>query len=681
VDVELIRVDLETNQEESLKLSKAQLREIHRNSKRASTDEGPSVVQFDYAAKKPGAYRLGTVLDEYKLEVQRKTPYTFVVPCPELQIQSPVSLGRCHGDLSDLSLQVDGTPPLKIVYSRTINGNDHSFHFQSLQPDGFTSPLLGSPRSTSLMSREDDISWARSQRVTVGLNESMNTGGLWEYSVDEVHDAFGNVVKYTPSPEDAEIKPRPKHLAQSFTVKERPKARLKGCDLRNPLKVAKGKSKELPVLFEIQGRTPDDTAHSLTWQFSPIDTLTKNGDHGDVITTGSYDAKHMRDHPTISAPGLYTLKSVSSGQCEGEIQEPSSCLLLNPLEPKLTVRSEEIPDICAGNSIGLRVDLDLIGTPPFIVRYAVISNGQEKTERVVVHGMRTQLDLIPTVAGNHKYIFKQIDDDIYKAQPLVGDEYSLEQDVKPAASAHIQHSTGRENRCLEEAIEVDVALIGEAPFTLEWEIVHDGKRKTDRATAIDGSSYTITTAPLTQGGDYTLALTSVQDKRGCRNFLQEEIKVNVRMQRPRAGFGEIEKRRQVKVIEDAKVNLPLRLTGVGPWTISYRNLQDESKILQKTVGNDNDFLDVLKRGTYEIVDVYDKQCPGSVDPKASTFEVDWFPRPELSLVPADDISEYQDRYRKQDVCEGDVDGFEISLRGKQQTTRGFVNIQRLTCSS
>ena len=649
-----------------MKFSRSQLREIERRTKGQSTTDGShSVVQFDYPVKKPGAYRLGKVLDEYKLEVQRRTPHTFVVPCPEARFKPSPSAGRCLGDLSDLSLQVDGTPPLKIVYSRTINGKDHSFHFQSLQPDGFSSPLLGPIHSTNLLVPDgEDISWARSQRVAVGLNESMHTGGDWEYSVDEVHDAFGNVVKFASPADDPEMRPRPKHLAQNFLVKERPRARLSGCDLRNPLKVARGDSKELPIAFQIPGPTPDDSSHSLTWLFSPVDSLTSSGDHGDVVSIGSYNAKNARDHPKISAPGLYTLKSVASGACEGEIEEPSSCLLLNPLEPKLTLRSEDITDTCAGNSIGLRVDLDLIGTPPFVIRYDVTSNGDVHSERVEVNAMRTQLELVPRVAGEHKYTFTQIDDDIYKGQLLKGSEYVLEQDVKPAASAFIQQSSTKTNICLEEEIEADIILLGEPPFTLEWEIVHDGRRKQHRASGIENSRLKIKTDPLTRGGEYTLSLTSVQDKRACRNFLQDGVKVSVRRQRPRAAFGLLENRRNIRVIEDAKINLPLRLTGVGPWNVAYRNLNDESRILNKTLQNDNDILDVREQGVYEIIDVYDGQCHGTIDPRASTFEVDWFPRPELSLVSGDSIAEQHGKFVKQDVCEGDIDGFEINLKGR-----------------
>ncbi|CAK7244937.1 MAG: hypothetical protein STHCBS139747_006503 [Sporothrix thermara] len=726
-EVELVRLDLDTNEEETLRLTKNQLREIAKLVKRqeVGSDGVLAAVRYDVPVKKTGAYRLGRVLDEYKLDVQRPSPFSFVVSCPSARVggslvskqSSPWSssssssgdITRCHGDLSDLLLEVDGTPPLKIVYSRTINGKDHSFHFQSLQPEGFTSPLLGtvpSPRTAGLASAasssssssysesldsdsvvanfptegDADISWARSRRVSVGLNETMHVGGEWRYSIDEVHDAFGNVAKYNEPVEDHELRPRPqKHLIQSFQVRERPRIRLQGCDLRQPLKVARGKSTALPVRYEIPGvRRPDDgTAHTLTWQFSPIDTLTRSGDHGDVVTTETFHARHADEMPTISMPGLYTLKSVSSGSCEGEVQEPASCLLLNPLEPKLALRSEGIPDSCGGNSIGLRVDLDLVGTPPFVVRYDVSSNGAVRHEKVQVAGMRYQLELVPRVAGNHKYIFRSIDDAVYKAQPLSGPEMTLEQNVKPAARASIDHPTGKANACLQDSVGVDIALSGEAPFTLEYVLLHEGKRRSFKQENIDNYRYRIETPALNQGGEYTLALTSVHDRSGCRTFLQGtggELKISVRRQRPRAAFGLLENKRRVFVVEDASVRLPLRLTGEGPWRVSYRNLgielnadgthKNPGQLMTRTLNSGNDFIQVAERGTYEIEDVADNQCAGLVDKSASIFEVDWFPRPQLSFVQTEGIQEQGDRlFVKQDVCEGDVDGFEIDLRG------------------
>ncbi|KAK2612108.1 hypothetical protein QQS21_001838 [Conoideocrella luteorostrata] len=659
-EIELTRIDFDTNKEETLKISSREVHKVARAIRDQSSDPNTVGFHWQYAIKKPGVYRLGRVLDEYKLEVQRATKDTYVVPCPQAKIQAAESSQRCIRDLSDLSLDVVGTPPLKIMYSRAVNGKNHDFRFQSLQPDGFASPLIAGANGAA-GDATDEFTWVRPAKVTVGLNESLTSSGEWEYSVDEVHDAFGNIVKYAKPGEDVDAA-NPKGLTQKFVVRERPKIRMDGCDLRKPMKVAKGKAKVLHVKFGLSGSI-EDTSHEIAWEFSPIDTLTNSGDHGDKSSMFTHSAKNSKDNPRISEPGLYTLRSVSSGSCEGEVDEPSSCLLLNPLEPHLSIRSEDIPDKCAGNSIGLRVDLDLVGTPPFDVRYDIISEGQTKQKSLHVAGLRSQLELIPNKAGRHKYVFKSISDDVYRGLPLSGQDKSLEQEVKPAASARFVHARDVINSCLDSEVEVNVALNGDPPFNLEWETVHEGKRRTELASNLSENSFKIRTPALTKGGEYILALSSVQDKRGCRTFLQDQIKIVVRRQRPRAGFGLIEQKNSIMDVEDASVRLPLRLQGESPWTIQYRNLNVSGNILVKTATAPNDHLMVKSRGVYEIINVKDNQCQGIVDTSASTFQVDWFSRPEISLVQTESVKGgKQEGFTKQDVCEGDIDGFEINLQ-------------------
>lgn len=614
---------------------------------------------------------MNRVLDEYKLEVQRLTIPTYVVPCPKARVRTAESSTRCLGELSDLSLEVQGTPPLKILYSRTINGHNHGFHYQSLQPDGFSSPLIGAQRSSSLISPgSDDVSWARAQGVSVSLNESMTTSGKWQYNIGEVHDVFGNVMNYTLL-DETDVRPRPKHLYQDFVVRERPRANLVGCDIRKPLRVAKGRATRLPVTINRPGKTPDNVSHTLTWQFSPIDTLTKSGDHGDVVELGSFTAKNVNDQPKISAPGLYTLKSVSCDSCEGEIEEPSSCLLLNPPEPQLTIHAEEIPDKCAGNSIGLLVSLDAVGTPPFKVTYEVFSQYEDapspRREVVEIKGLRQQLELRPKWSGRHEYRFKQLKDAVYDIALPQSDEYRLEQNVKPPASAFFADPTTTTlHACLDEPVRTEVTIWGDGPFTLEWELVHERKRKSEKVTDIEGDSFIIETPPLSSGGEYTLALKSVRDRTGCQIFLDETKKISVRRQRPRAAFGLLDNKKSATTVEGSSVHLPLRLSGAGPWKVAYQNLDDPSGERKVRVArSSNDHIEVKEKGTYEIVDVMDNLCPGAIDPKASTFKVDWFPRPELSLVPSEAIKAVDGNsvFTKEDVCEGDVDGFEVALRG------------------
>lgn len=654
--IELSRIDLDTGKEEIHRVSPRDINKIVK-----AIRDHPSGISapYSFAATKPGIYRLHKVLDEYKLEVQRRTKATYVVPCPLAKIKTADSSTRCIRDLSNLSLDVTGTPPLKIMYSQTVNGkNEKKFHIQSLQPDGFASPLIGSGGATAELPA-DDVSWVRPATVTVGLNESMTSAGTWQYSVDEVHDAFGNVVRYTKGDDDTDGTSMGE-LAHTFEVRQRPNVRMNGCDLRTALKVAKGKAVTLPVHFS----SSSESAYHVEWDFSPIDSLTNSGDHGDKVSVGAFTAKKASDKPEVSAPGLYTLKSVTSGSCEGEVDEPSSCLLLNPLEPHLSVRAEEIPDKCAGNSIGLLVDLDLVGTPPFTIRYNVKT--QHGVDEVVhkTPSLRSKLELIPIAPGAHTYEFKSISDNVYSNIPVTGDDKVFSQDVRPAANAYIAQAQQSISACLDSTIDVDVAFAGDPPFSLEWEMVYDGKRKMEKITGLESNRHTITTPPLTKGGDYILGLSSVQDKRGCRNPLQDQMKIAVRRQRPRGQFGLMEQKNSIMAVKDAELKLPLRLQGEGPWSVSYKNLDDESgNLITETVSSANGFLTVKKRGVYELVDVRDDKCPGTVEASSSTFKVDWYAQPEMSLVATDGVKKDKDTYIKPEICEGDIDGFELLMQG------------------
>jgi nucleoporin POM152 len=634
-------------------------------------DVVPAPITWDYKAKKPGVYRLKKVLDNYKLEVQRRTRDTYVVPCPRAVVKATPSTDRCVRDLSDMSLEVVGTPPLKIHYSRTINGKDHSFHFQSLQPDSMQMPLLLTSVGRQVVRDFDDLSWIKPAVVSVPLNETMSVPGEWKYTVAEVHDALGNMANYTLADEEQLDGPPPPGLEARFRVKERPQVHLEGCNPRQPLSAAKGSRAKLPLKVDI-GNDALDASYRVAWDFSPAGSLSATGDHGDVVVAGSFTGKDPRFWPDVQEPGLYTIRSISSNGCEGEIREPSSCLLWNPPEPELSLHAEDIPDKCAGNSIGLNVDLHLVGTPPFSIRYDVVVNGREpRRERLDVRGLRYQLPLLPRQAGNHKYIFKQIDDNIYKGVPLLGREMVLEQDVKPTAQAIIQTPSSVIAACLEDEVEVDVLLIGDAPFTLEWEMFHDGKRKMEKVSGLMQDTYKIKTPPLARGGDYILALSGVQDKAGCRNSLNEEVKIAVRRQKPRAAFGLVEGRRSTIGVEGESFRMPLRLQGEEHWTVSYRNLARPETILRHRSRSGNDVLVTSEPGTWEIVSVEDDMCPGVVDPKAATFDTSWYPKPSISVVEHKSLSGTAGLYEKADICEGDPDMFEVMLSGESHCCRGF----------
>lgn len=667
IRIELLRFDLDTNQNETIILGQKEAGRLLKNANNAlsKTDRINKHRHRDlrYTLKKTGVYRLQKVVDKTNLEVQRRTSSdTFIVTCPTAQVRTS-QRHKCNGQLSDLVLDVRGTPPLKIKYSRTINEIDRSSSLQSIQPEDFVSPLVRQSGSGPLVDpRNPDFSWARARSVPVPLNESLRIGGVWSYTVEEVHDAMGNVVNYTSRHEasdNAQLPIGPQH--QEFSVHDRPKISFHGCDTQIPLFVAKNRAIAIPLLLQSTGKSLDgDKPITVTYSFNPSSA---DGE-GAKDTEAKVDEIVLGDganYPPIHSAGWYDLRSVSSRYCDGEILEPASCLLQNPQEPDLSIESRNLYDQCAGNSVGLAVDLSLVGTPPFKVYYTESHGGRVEEKVELVEGLRGHLKLVPKEAGLRRYDFIRVTDKFYDFVPLQWKGMRLEQDVKPLASARIVHGHLRRQACIEEPLSFDIELSGEGPWTVQYEIVHRGKRVKSEVD-VDNARYTIITDRLKHGGEYSLALTSIKDNSGCKRGLNEEVKFDVRHDRPAASFGHIDGKRTVSALDHRKVKLPLRLKGESPWTVHYRNGDSSAPLAKAVVKDGNGFLEVDKDGRYEIDRVHDASCPGSVDPSGRLFEVHWIPRPSIRIAD-NSMQDHGTKITRPDICEGDDDVLHVKLTG------------------
>ena len=669
--IELLRIDLETNLNETLAISSKEVNRLKRQAdKEFKKNDHINPRELMFPVRKTGLYRLQRVVDESKLEVQRRMSDTLVVRCPSASVK-PVPQNKCIGQLSNFYLQIDATPPLKIKYSKIINREDNGFTFLTIHPENLISPLARQRTSGVLASLNGgdsiNVAWARTQHIEIPLNETLGISGGWQYSIDEVHDACGNVANYSSSKELGQQRSSGHgHPIQTFTVHERPKVALDGCSPQKPLTAAKGRSRRLPLRFGSTGSpNMEPSQYSISYLFTPQNEMTSSGEHALTARTETFTLKDIHQGPEIREPGLYSLLSVSSEFCTGEVLEPSSCILLNPPEPDLVITAENIPDKCAGNAIGLMLDLDLIGTPPFRVSYNIHRKGSRvvpKSEKI--DRLRAQLELKPLEAGHYTYDFLDISDAVYGIRSLKSKNLRLEQDVKPPASARFAEGNPQQQACIEEPVSFDVHMSGEAPWTLEYEVVHGGRRQKHKVEDIDSQDYTLWTGDLVDGGLYSLSLTSVTDKSTCKVFLEEEAKIEVRRQRPKASFGQIEGKRSALTLEAKKINLPLRLTGEPPWTVTYRNLQDPSeKSLTKQVHYTNDVLEAVTQGVYEITGIRDAVCPGSLEPPSNTFEVRWIPRPAIQVAESPTLQILGGRYLKHEVCEGDEDAVDIVLTG------------------
>ena len=664
IAMDLQRTDLNTQVDEIVHISKSQIKAMHKEASRLlSYSENPNEPKtLYYTVKKPGLYVLSKVVDESNLEVARKRlAHTVVVPCPKAEVKRSKE-DRCRGELSNVEIEVTGTPPLTLKYRKVVDKIAQDATFESIMPEDFNSPLARQGSSALTIPNAVDTTWARPQTVSVPLSESLDRSGRWLYSIDEVRDAFGNAVSYGAREHQDQERHTAKspHLHQAITVHERPTVNLKGCSPQHPMKVAKGKEAFLPVQYGSTGRGElPDTAYHLEWMFSPQGDISAADEHMSVAQMKSGTMKDSKQLPRIKEAGLYTITSVSTDFCSGEVLEPASCLLQNPPEPALAIQHEPMIDKCAGSPNGLRVDLDLIGTPPFDIMYKVIRHRHESVDHERINGLRGQIEFTPKEPGHYRYEFLEISDAVYKRHPLKG--LALEQDMKPSASARFVDAGRPKVACSDDAASFDVELTGEPPFAIEYELVHGGKRKKYFVDKIESHRVELGTDPLTDGGEYTLALMSVTDGMGCKEFLKDEARISVRHQKPKVGFRSIDGTRSISALEGSRVQLPLRLEGGGPWTIRYLLPSGGERSL--TAQNANDRIAVSNDGLYELISVRDGTCPGVVDDMAKSFGVSWIPRPEMRVANEDTLERKGNTLSKANVCEGDDDAIELLFKG------------------
>ncbi|KAI1932797.1 hypothetical protein LOZ66_006737 [Ophidiomyces ophidiicola] len=651
IAIELIRFDLETTQNETIVVSQKLLKSMKRQAEQTHKFELLGPRDLLYPASKTGIYQLGKVIDESRLEVHRRLHDTPVVVCPKAIIQES-SIHKCKGDLSNLTLEIEGSPPLKIKYSRILNDVDHGVSYQSIQPGNFAN----NP-ARELDPPHTNIAWPRGQKIKIPLNESLEAGGQWTYLIDEIHDAYGNIMNYT------ELRHRHADFtsqSQRFFVHERPRLSFLGCNSQTSLQAATGETIELPVHFHSVGDGQlADGPFTLGYSFFetfPRDDPQESGDIRDFILG------NVSEKPRIKNPGWYSIISISSRFCSGDILEPSSCLLHNPPMPRLSIRKDFIYDKCANNAVGLSVDLDLIGTPPFIIRYSIEHSKGAQTRILSIDSLRGHLDLTPSDAGHYRYRFLDISDHVYDTRSLKSEVPILEQNVKPVASAQFVGPVTSRKACFAEPVSIDISFLGQRPWELQYELIHNGKRTNHNITS-DSEIMTLTIEKLLEGGEYILGLVSVTDKSKCKRSLKEEIKIEARPKRPSAAFGKVDEKRAILALEDKMVDLPLRLEGEAPWRLKYRNiLHTQTLPVEKVLWDENSQIQVDQAGKYELLDVSDATCPGTVDPIARVFNVSWIARPSITAVDGHPL-DGKTLLEKTEVCEGDEDTMDIKLHG------------------
>ena len=477
ISIELTRYDLDTDEVENIAITARQARSLKKSADKgyAKADtKTPRTLQ--YAVSRTGLYRLEKVIDESKLEVRRRSYDLAVVKCPTAAVSTSIEHG-CAGELSKVAVDVRGVPPFKVKYNKRINQQQFSSIVQSIQPaNSDEEKAPGEADNVVLDPRRPHMGWTQSRSVSFDINEVLNKNGSWVYAVEEVEDGLGNRISYSM---DTEKEMARQHRMASLTVHNRPVVDLYGCDTSHPLRVAQEDSTRLPVRVRPVGQLP-----ASDWPLKLRYTFTPNTEESiPAIEEQAHDMSNSREAPRISKPGRYSIESIASQFCSGEVVEPSSCLLSNPPKPGLTLDSEKVFDRCAGNPIGMLANLDFTGTPPFKVRYIITHRGSATPKVEKFNSMRGQLQFMEESAGSYIYQFLEIEDEVYGPISLKDQGLVLKQDIRPPAWAEFVGDSSHAIRsCLGQPVDLPIRLSGEGPWELEYEIVHGGKRKEENVT-------------------------------------------------------------------------------------------------------------------------------------------------------------------------------------------------------
>ncbi|KZT44453.1 hypothetical protein SISSUDRAFT_1038969 [Sistotremastrum suecicum HHB10207 ss-3] len=567
-----------------------------------------------------------------------------VCPRAEIVVDSAIPSYFCQGQKSEVSIKVVGMGPLSLVYYRESKGKRERFVM-----DGIEGSIPGT---------YDE------QEVTIPLTLKHTSLGDHIYSLDSITDGMNNFVSLASK--------------YSLTVLRRSSFSFRDCQGGSPASLLV--SPDAFAELRIVGNGLDGLDGP--WNLIVRHEETKKEEELRVRPETRVASLHAR------LPGTYTITKVSGQYCSGDIMSPDTCPVVLKPPPYANITWSPIHE-CSGDT-GVTASLLLHGQPPFELSYTTRHNTKAaRVQKQTFSSARGEITLQPEESGHYEYSFTKISDANYKNVPFDSPE-KITQTVRPLAVAHFVHPTpntaGRNsgiqvNSCEGSSVNIGIDLKGTPPWNVEVQIVGP---KTVKLLPFKGLqkereslNIQIPSSIDKEGGTFQVDLVSVEDAQGCRRSLSVPgVSVNVRRVKPTVKFYGTPTEREITILENEQAILPLRLTGDGPWHVQYRQPSSSSKHTARLT-NPNDVLRVSQAGEYELLDVRDAHCPGTVVKQGSKYQVHWVSRPSATLVQTSGVipMAQKDTFRKEPICSGLEDHVELDIHGrppfqfKYKTTR------------
>ncbi|KAJ6604793.1 hypothetical protein DFH09DRAFT_1242695 [Mycena vulgaris] len=598
-----------------------------------------------------GTVRLEQIVDSSSVEARLSYPSEVtVVPCPRVQfIEDPGERVRCAGQNKDLELMIDirGVPPLSLRWFKVVNGRPEHFIVEGIDSD-----LADGTGKTGTRRKGEP------QELKVPLTVSVSAAGSYFYALEEVVDALGNTVRLDipsldPSAPDTKT-------TRSLVVLRTPTVSFKNCGPGSPASLLIGAEAQLSIATNDADVLDAPWEVSLSYKPPADEPSAPRKFHPWKKTLATLGTRRDLDI-RATAPGEYTISGVKGKWCAGDVLSPETCTVVEKPKPTAEIEWKKIHE-CSGDT-GVSASLVLRGTPPFQVYYRVQRDAEPPRETSQTFPTsRGELSIQPPQAGHYTFAFAYISDANYRRVELNGP--SIDQAIHPLASAAFAGPQKQMlSSCAGSSVDVEVDLRGTGPWNLEVRVVSPTGSETLQMRDIKTPKKTLQ-IPIPprvdrDGGTFDIDLVSIEDVYECKRPVSvPAISVNVRR---------IQVNSTSFVLEQESANLPLRLTGDRPWRVKYR--RDGSETVESAVLNTaNDHLNVMDAGVYRILEVTDSQCPGFVVAEASSFRVDWIPRPSAKLsadtAAAATYEAYNGSHILSPICEGMDAHIDLDLAGR-----------------
>ncbi|WVQ93493.1 hypothetical protein IAU59_000567 [Kwoniella sp. CBS 9459] len=544
---------------------------------------------------------------------------------------------RCVGEEEVTKFQARGVGPLRVGWKKKSGNKVDSGFIEGIEED---------------LEPVEDLALVRRDRVskshTVPLRVTHNQPGLHTLSLTSVSDALHNT--YNPAGHSAE---------RVYNVIARPSVRF---ECPSTIQLLHGQQARIPVDAVVTG--PMDQDYEVSYTFESVDGNKSNK---------KIKLSKKREEITVSEAGTYTLVDLD-GPCAGGVMEPSTCVIEMVPLPTMDMSVTTLHE-CAMD-VGATAALDFTGTPPFRLEYTEQRRGgraRSLTETFNTH--HGSVVLRPEHEGEYTYTFASLSDRRYRGVKL--DKPPIKQTVHPLAYADLTGRIGETRRhtlyaCSGDQVDVDVEARGISPLKLAY--LKSWSTRSENVTVDIPTGRTKISIPVPPelsaasgaNGKLTVALLSIEDGNGCvRKLSAPAIEVDIKRQRPTARFA---KGQKIIITEGEVAKAPLRLTGEAPWEVTYSVNGKDRKI---TVRDPNNHLSFSDKGNYKLVKVKDAHCEGDVHAADSTFEIDFKPRPVVTLQQTPGIAKSGAGFVHKGLCAGQEQQVALRFAGQAPFELGY----------